>query len=324
LVQDDISLRPDALTLTLGSKFEKYDTEALKPLPNVRLLWTPSDDQSWWTSASKATRTPSRIDRHGTILSLLPPEYTFQGQSLPRPAFLEASGKTSSEDVWSYELGWKQRLAQGLTIDASAYYNNYTHLRSGSFELANMRCLPAYGFAPIPGQPYAECYVSNPYMATQYLVLPATLANQYTGHSQGMEVWLDWQASRQHRLQANASRYAMTLKSTTDNAYSFDSVHSSPKWTGSMRWSYTPDKRTETDVVLRHVGALSDVLFSQAIPSYNAVDVRWAWNSSPEVQWSVTGRNLLMSRHLEFISELSDVARTLIGPSLTLGLRVQY
>lgn len=93
-----------------------------------------------------------------------------------------------------------------------------------------------------------------------------------------------------------------------------------------MRWSYTPNKQTETDVVVRHVGALQNIMFviGQSVSSYNALDIRWAWNSSPEVQWSVTGRNLLMSRHLEFVSEASDVARTLMGPSVLLGLRIQY
>jgi hypothetical protein len=54
------------------------------------------------------------------------------------------------------------------------------------------------------------------------------------------------------------------------------------------------------------------------------MDMRWAWSSAPGVQWSVTGRNLITSRHLEFVSEASDVARTLVGPSIILGLRLQY
>jgi hypothetical protein len=161
-------------------------------------------------------------------------------------------------------------------------------------------------------------------LPNQYLLLPATLSNEFSGHSQGVEVWLDWQASRQHRWQASVTRYSMKLKAKSENVYSLESPDSSPKWSGSMRWSYTPNKRTETDVVVRHVGALADVLFGQSVPSYTAADLRWAWYSSPEMQWSVTGRNLLMSRHLEFISEAADVARTVIGPTLILSLRVQH
>ena len=116
----------------------------------------------------------------------------------------------------------------------------------------------------------------------------------------------------------------MSLNTAATNVYSWDSPDSSPKWTGSLRWSYTPDARTELDVMARHVGALRDVLFGQSVPSYTTLDMRWAWSSAPGVQWSVTGRNLMTSRHLEFVSEASDVARTLVGPSVILGLRLQY
>jgi hypothetical protein len=72
---------------------------------------------------------------------------------------------------------------------------------------------------------------------------------------------------------------------------------------------------------VRYAGALPNILFNQSVPSYTTTDVRFAWNSSPQVQWSVTGRNLLTSGHLEFVSEMSDVANTLISPSIAFGLR---
>ena len=324
MAQDDISLIPELLTLTLGSKFEKFDNAKLKPLPNARLLWTPDDNQTLWASASKSIRTPSLVDSHGTIRALVPPEFTFNGSGLPRPGFLEVMGRTTSEQLWAYEIGWKQRLAPGLTLDTAAYHNDYSQLRAGSFNVNNMRCMPYYNL-PLPAgsPPYAECYSPVP-LPNQYLVLPATLTNDFSGHSYGLEAWLDWQASRQHRWQANVTRYAMTLQTSATNVYSWDSPDSSPKWKGSVRWSYTPDARTELDVMARHVGALRDVLFGQSVPSYTTLDMRWAWSSQPGVQWSVTGRNLMTSRHLEFVSEAADVARTLIGPSLNFGLRLQY
>lgn len=324
MAQDDISLIPEVLTLTLGSKFEKYDNDKLKPLPNARLLWTPNENRTLWAAASKAIRTPSLVDSHGTIRALLPPEFTFNGDGLPRPGFVEVMGRTTSEQLWAYEVGWKQRLAPGLTLDTAAYYNDYSQLRAGSFNLNNMRCLPLYNL-PLPAgsPPYAECYSPVP-LPHQYLILPAALTNDFSGHSHGFEASLDWQASRHHRWQAQVTRYAMALKTAAANVYSWDSPNSSPKWSGSVRWSYTPDARTELDVMVRHVGALRDVLFGQSVPSYAALDMRWAWSPAPGVQWSVAGRNLMASRHLEFVSEAVDVARTLVGPSVILGLRLQY
>ena len=324
MAQDDISLIPEKLTLTLGSKFEKYDNDKLKPLPNGRLLWTPNDNQTLWAAASKAIRTPSLVDKHGTIRALLPPEFTINGSGLPRPGFIEVMGRSTSEQLWAYEVGWKQRLAPGLTLDTAAYYNKYTQLRAGSFQLNNTRCMPSYNI-PLPAgaPPFAECYLPTP-LPNQYLLLPATLTNDFSCHSYGFEAWLDWQASRQHRLQAHVTRYAMALKTSASDVYSWDSPSSSPKWTGYARWSYTPNTRTELDVMVRHVGALRDVLFGQSVPSYTTLDLRWAWSTAPGVQWSVTGRNLMTPRHLEFVSEAADVARTLVGPSVILGLRLQY
>jgi iron complex outermembrane receptor protein len=324
MAQNDISLISESLTLTLGSKFEKYGNDKLKPLPNARLLWTPNENQTLWAAASKAIRTPSLVDSHGTIRALLPPEFTVNGSGLPRTGFVEVMGRTTSEQLWAYELGWKQRLAPGLTLDTAAYYNDYSQLRAGSFNLNNMRCLPSYNLTlPAGSPPYAECYSPVP-LPHQYLILPAALTNDFSGHSHGFEASLDWQASRQHRWQAQVTRYAMALKTAATNVYSWDSPNSSPKWTSSVRWSYTPDTRTELDVMVRHVGALRDVLFGQSVPSYAALDMRWAMSLAPGVQWSVTGRNLLTSRHLEFVSEAVDVARTLVGPSVILGLRLQY
>lgn len=324
MAQDDIRLIPEKLTLTLGSKFEKYDLEDLKPLPNVRLMWTPEEGQTLWTSASKAIRTPSRIDRNGSVSALLAPDTLINGQTMPRPVFGNMSGNNTAEQLWAYEVGWKQRLGPGFTLDTTAFYNNYSKLRSHRIDMTQVSCLPNYGVPMPPGSPnFAECFLPVP-LPNQYFLVPSTLGNELSGHSKGVEVWLDWQVSRQQRWQASLTRYNMTINNNDPSVYSFESPLSSPKWSGNVHWSYTPSKHIETDVIVRHVGSLQDVQFRQFIPSYTALDMRWAWHSTPQMQWSVTGRNILNSRHLEFMSEVADVAHTLIGPSVILGLRVQY
>ena len=62
----------------------------------------------------------------------------------------------------------------------------------------------------------------------------------------------------------------------------------------------------------------------QSVPGYNAVDMRWAWRSSPKVQWQLVGRNLLTARHKEFGSEAGDTAEALVGPSVSLGVSLQF
>ncbi len=315
MVQDDITLKPEEWTLTLGAKLEKFSSEDPKLLPNMRILWTPEDTQTFWASAGKAVRTPSRGDNNGVIRLLVPSEFTVGGRSLPVPGFIELSGGTRPEDMWAYETGWKQRLGPGLTLDTSVFYNRYRNLRSGTSSIFTALCQPG-------NLPFFYC--AGPPMPGQYLLLPAAFGNAVEGHSQGLEVWMDWQASREHRVRANASYLKIKLKPLDSNSYSLDTEGSSPRWSSSLRWSYTPSAQHEWDVILRHVGKLKDVLFNQAVPSYTAMDLQWSWRAAPNVQWSVTGRNLLTSRHLEFISETGDHARTLIGPSVLVGVRVQF
>lgn len=315
MVQDDITLKPDEWTLTLGAKLEKFSSEDPKLLPNVRVLWTPDETQTFWASAAKAVRTPSRGDNNGVIRILVPPEFTVGGGTLPVPGFIELSGGTRPEDMWAYEAGWKQRLGAGLTLDTSIFYNRYRNLRSGTSNTSTALCQPG-------NLPLFFCY--GPPMPGQYLLLPAAFGNAVKGHSQGLEVWMDWQASREHRVRANASYLKIKLKSLHSDSYSLETEGSSPRWSSSLRWSYTPSAQQEWDLSLRHVGKLKDVLFNQAVPSYTAMDLHWSWRAAPGVQWSITGRNLLTSRHLEFISETGDHARTLIGPSVHVGVRVQF
>lgn len=313
--QDDITLKPDEWTLTLGAKVEKHSAEKPKFLPNIRLLWTPEERQTFWASASKALRTPSRSDNNGTLNMLLSPDYLLDGQSLPVPAFLQVTGQTRSEELWAYEAGWKQRLSPGLTLDTSVFLNRYQRLRSGRLDSSMALCQPG-------DLPLTACF--GPPIPGQYLLLPSQFSNAVKGQSQGLEVWVDWQASREHRVRANASYFKMKLQTLDSNSYSFETVGSSPRWSGTVRWSYTPSSREEWDMSLRHVGALSDILFNQRVPSYTALDLHWSWRAAPGVQWTVTGRNLLTSRHLEFISEMGDHARTSIGPSVLLGVRVEF
>jgi iron complex outermembrane receptor protein len=314
LMQDDITLKPDEWTLTLGAKLEKFSSSNPKVLPNVRVLWTPQETQTFWASAGKALRTPSRTDNNGVFRRMLPPEAILEGGNMPLPGFVEVTGQMQSEEMWAYEAGWKQRLSPGLTVDASVFLNRYTNLRSGTLDMSKVRCQPL-DISPL------ECLMAP--ATGQYLTLPVVFAEGFEAQTHGLEVWTDWQASRQHRVRASASYLKVKFKTQGRTIYSFDTEKGSPAWTSSLRWSYTPSSRQEWDLSLRNVGSLTSVL-DQYVPGYSALDLQWSWRSSPKVQWSVSGRNLFTSRRLEYISELGDLAKTLVGPSVFMGVRVQF
>ena len=305
LVQDDITLRPQTVILTLGARLEQYGHETAKTSPSTRLLWTPTEDQTFWATAGHANRTPSRSDNGGLARILLPANYSFNGTPLPFPAFQEVSGaQHDPEEHWAYEIGWKQRWAPGLTTDLNAYVNDYSRRTQGLTRLG--LCRPGQGTVAL------SCFYPGSTLA---------VTNNIEGQAKGLEIAADWHASRQHRLQANLTRFAISNPITSVD---INAVGSSPLWAGSIRWSYSPSAQTELDLALRQFGRLTNVAFGQSIPGYRAVDMRWAWRSSPGTQWELVGRNLLGGRHQEFISESGGSAATLIGPSMNVGVRLQF
>ena len=313
MVQDDITLLPETLILTLGVKLEKFDSDKHQFSPNTRLLWTPSETHTVWGSVGKATRAPSRNDKDFTFRLLLPAGTPLNESTLPLPAFVETSGASTSDSILSYELGWKHRWAPQLTTDISGFISNYTNLKSGIPQA--LICQPS-------GQVFsAACFSPTP---SSYLVLPLRLSNGVSARSKGLEFWADWKPSRLHRLQGSLTLLDMSYTTPNANTLAFDNFGASPRWSGSARYAFTPRPDIEFDLTYRQVGALPKLAFGQIVPGYKAADVRWAWRSSPKVQWQVIARNLLTASHQEFISEDGHTSESKLRPSIEFGLSVRF
>lgn len=116
-LQDEITLAPDRLKLTLGSKLEHNDYTHWEVQPSGRLTWTPNVRHTVWAAVSRAVRTPARIDRD-FFLSLAPGVYLIAGDNI------------QSEEVLAYELGWRVRPEARVSLSLSTFYNVYDNLRS--------------------------------------------------------------------------------------------------------------------------------------------------------------------------------------------------
>ncbi|HMN43014.1 MAG TPA: TonB-dependent receptor [Povalibacter sp.] len=116
-VQDEITVIPERLRLTLGTKIEHNDYTGYEHQPSGRLSWTPSPRQTIWGAISRASRTPARIDRD-FYLNLTP------------QIGLIAGGDFQSEDLLAYEIGWRLQPGAGLSLSLSGFYNEYDNLRS--------------------------------------------------------------------------------------------------------------------------------------------------------------------------------------------------
>ncbi|WP_296818045.1 TonB-dependent receptor [Brevundimonas sp.] len=112
-LQDQFAVT-DQLTLTLGVKFEDNSFSGQEWLPSARLAWTPRQGGLLWAAASRATRTPNRIER-----------------GLYAPGFLEPRD-FQSELLTAYEIGYRAAPRPNLSFSVTAFYHAYDQLRTVS------------------------------------------------------------------------------------------------------------------------------------------------------------------------------------------------
>ena len=135
-LQDQVSITP-TLELIAGAKVERSSFTGWEVLPNLRLAWQPNDRTLWWAAASRAVRTPSRIDR----------ELEAEINGSP---FLAQSPDFQSEDLIAVEAGYRGQPSPIITFSINGFVNFYKDLRTtefvnGVFQLLNNREGKTYG-----------------------------------------------------------------------------------------------------------------------------------------------------------------------------------
>ena len=133
--QDRFAVTPE-LSLIAGVKLEKSSFVGWQVLPNLRLAYQPGPTTLFWAAASRAVRTPSRIDRQLEALPLLAPSTDFDAEKLT-----------------ALEAGYRGEPAPWLSLSVNLFYNFYTELRTTEFldrvtipiELLNGRKGQTYG-----------------------------------------------------------------------------------------------------------------------------------------------------------------------------------
>jgi iron complex outermembrane recepter protein len=111
--QDTVTLRQDLVFLTFGSKFDNNNITNFEYQPTVRLAVTPDEKTTLWAAITRAVRTPSLTER---VLNT----------------------DLQSEDVLSYELGFRQQTTEKCFWELAVFYNRYNNLIGTAFtSLAN-------------------------------------------------------------------------------------------------------------------------------------------------------------------------------------------
>jgi iron complex outermembrane receptor protein len=287
-IQDDITLIPDRLFLTVGTKIEHQYYTGLDALPSVRVAWTPTSKRTLWAAISNSDRNPAATDT--SIVSNLGGFTDMNGT--PVALRLLGNPKLLDETTISYEAGYRISMAERFSADIAAYYNSQSDQLTVE-----------------PGTPFFESAPAPP-----HLVLPLINENLSFGESHGIEIAANWKVTNRWTLSPGYAfeEIHMHLKPTSHDTDSVSEAEgSSPTNMAQLRSHLSLAHGLSWDASAYFTDRLTDPV----IPSYTRVDtgLTWHWNENGSI--SVVGQNLVSDRHSEFVDSTGSAGTTLIKRS---------
>ena len=269
-LQDEITLIPKSLRLTLGSKYERHHTIGSQFQPNVRLAWTPTRRQTFWTAFSRSVRAPSRSEREVLItLAETPATMTAPAvrvEVLGNPQF-------DAEINNAYEIGWRWSPVHRLQLDLTAYRFAYSHVR-------NLRESTAFeaGMPPTVVQRY-------------------TIINDTDAHADGAELSVQWRVSDNWELAGSIARGDTGAEAGITNPLIL-ADYAVPDWLWHARsWWQLPGD-FEFSTALYGTGE-NDIA---RLASYLRLDAQLSWHPRPDVELTLGIQNATDPRHSESIT----------------------
>jgi len=284
-LQDDINLLKDQLKLTLGARLEHNDFTGFEMQPNIRLLWTPDNKQSVWGSISRAVRTPSLFEARAKSLTNTPPA----GLPLPAVVLMTGNPQLKAETVLDYELGYRIQPLATLSIDVTAFYNQYNRLMAAEIS------------------PVVVTY------SPLHIEIPVQQVNKMKGETLGFELASQWHPVNWLKMQASYSFLKMNLHADKGMYADGELVEKdAPQQQFNFKTSVNLPYNVEWDSMVRYV----DTVSNRQTPSYVAVDMRLGWKPLKNVEFSLVGQNLFDNLHPEFKDSLFELPQTQIRRSV--------
>ena len=273
-VQDTITLVPDRVHLTIGTKVERNDYTGGEVEPNIRLLWNPTSQQSAWIAISRAVRTPSRgeIDARVALGNFAP---TNLPAGTPTQYALLPNPELKSEKVTAYEAGYRWEANSRLNFDLATFYNVY-----GDIISTTRAASPGY------------------YDAFQW-------TNAYSGSTYGTEVAGEYRPWDFWKLRASYSWLRAQINNSGEDYFARNLELSSPQQQAQLHSSFDLPQNVSLDQGLYWVDQISTLDPINArptftnVPSYFRLDLRVAWRPFERWEISLVGQNLTQSEHLE-------------------------
>jgi iron complex outermembrane recepter protein len=274
-IQDQITLKPDRVFLTVGTKLENSYFTGFDLEPTTRIAWTPASRHTFWAAVSRAGRTPTRRDEDlNAVLAALPG---------PAELVLLGNPKAKTEHVIAYELGYRAQPLDHLSIDATVFFNSYQNLQS-------VELLP-------------DVLQTNPSL----LIHRETLGNDLHGTTSGVELSANWKVTDRWTLSPGYSFLEMHIHGDPTDPRDTAGVASiqgtNPVHQAQLRSHVELSRMFSWDATAYFV----DRLPSPQIASHTRIDTQLTWRMAERMSLSFVGQDLLRDHHVEFNDPLQSV-----------------
>lgn len=258
-IQNKFIIIPDTWSVTLGSKFEHNDFTGFEFQPNIRTAWNIDNQNMLWGAVSRAVRTPSRAEDDIRLVV----------SSVPNVGLVRQIGSREfdSEELVSYEAGYRYSPSNDLSYDFAIFHNDYDSLRT----------LESSG-------------------------LSLLARNNGTAESYGLEASVNWIVNKNWQLTPNYTFITIDTH-LNDNVASEtildDNEGETPKNQFSLLSKYDiPDYDLQFDNFIYYVDTLSKSAAN--VEPYVRFDARLGWRPISGLELSIAGQNLFDDYHLEY------------------------
>lgn len=306
--QDELRIT-DRLRVTAGIKVEHNDFTGLEQQPNLRVGFDSGRFGFWWGAASHAVRTPSRAYTSTTALRQLNGEIS----GLPIVAEFFALSDLASENLRAFELGWRKLLTDEISLDVTAFANQYDDLIYQQFGIAELRG----GTTP------------NPYFA-----VPAEIVNGAKMETHGIETVVDVKPLDVLQVQISYTYLDIELSEAPwDPALHMgpgllnNNAEDSPQHTGYARVRANPSPAWDLDLGLRFTSALDDVpaaalIQRRPVDGTRELSARIAWRPLLGTEVALVGRNLIDDGRVDFYDRTEIYPSAEVPTQIFLQLRL--
>ncbi len=279
-LQAEVMLFEDVLRLTAGTKAEHNDHTGWEFQPTARAAVIPSATQTIWASWTRAVRTPARSNDDLRVNAVGP---------IPTPDGIRGNPDSKSERVYAYEAGYRIQPIETVSLDVSAYYNDYDKLQT----------LEVIALAPIPDIEFD---------------------NKMSGQGWGVEVYGSWRPLAWWKLQAWYTYAELKLDLDNDSLaqplipLGSEAVEDGvPSNSFQIRSSFDLPYDTQFDAALWWV----DKVKALNVGSYERLDFRLGWKPIESVELAFVAQNVSRGKHKEWAHEFgyqgTQIPRTFYG-----------